>query len=121
VHFTELLAMGGLVIQYEPTTTTLLELYLEVYQFFLQAGWLGYFQRLQGFDQQQVLQFARNIQEDYSIVQGVQILVTEEDIAQVSGLPVNGIRSFNCKHIILNAQQDFLLRGEQIEPKGRGV
>jgi len=27
VHFTELLSMGGLVIRYEPTTTTLLELY----------------------------------------------------------------------------------------------
>jgi hypothetical protein len=44
--------MGGPVIRYEPATTTLLELYPEVYQIFLQAGWLGYFQRLQGFDQQ---------------------------------------------------------------------
>ena len=58
MYFTELIAMGGSVIQYEPTTTTLLELYPEVHQIFLQAGWLGYFQRLQGFDQQQVLQFA---------------------------------------------------------------
>jgi hypothetical protein len=58
VHFTELLAIGGPVIWYEPTTTNLLELYPEVYQIFLQAGWVGYFQRLQGFDQQQVLQFA---------------------------------------------------------------
>jgi hypothetical protein len=46
VHFTELLAMGGHVIRYEPTMTTLLELYPEVHQIFLQAGWLGYFQRL---------------------------------------------------------------------------
>jgi hypothetical protein len=113
--------MGGSVIRYEPATTALLELYPEAYQIFLQAGWLGYFQRLQGFDQQQVLQFAQNLQEDHSIVQGVQISVTEEDIAQVSGLPTNGIRMFSRKHIILNAQQDFLLPGEQIEPKGRGV
>jgi hypothetical protein len=28
---------------------------------------------------------------------------------------------FSRKHIILNAQQDFLLPGEQIEPKGWGV
>jgi hypothetical protein len=28
---------------------------------------------------------------------------------------------FSRKHIILNAQQDFLLPGEQIEPKGQGV
>jgi hypothetical protein len=121
VHFTERLAMGGPVIRHEPATTALLELYPEVYQIFLQAGWLGYFQRLQGFEQQQVLQFAQNLQEDHSIVQGVRIPVTEEDIAQVSGLPTNGIRWFSRKHIILNAQQDFFLPGEQIEPKGRGV
>jgi hypothetical protein len=42
---------------------------------------MGYFQKLQGFDQQQVLQFARNLQEDHSIVQGVRIPVTKEDIA----------------------------------------
>jgi hypothetical protein len=104
VHSTELLAMGGPVIRYEPTTTTLLELYPEVYQIFQQAGWLGYFHRLQGFDQQQVLQFARNLQEDHSIVEGVRIPVTKEDIAQVLGLPVTGIRWFSRKHIILNAQ-----------------
>ena len=46
LHFTELLAMGGPVIRYELATTALLELYPEVYQIFLQAGWLGYFQRL---------------------------------------------------------------------------
>jgi hypothetical protein len=118
VHFTERLAMGGPVIRHKPTTTALLELYPEVYQIFLQAGWLGYFQRLQGFDQQQVLQFAQNLQEDHSMVQGVRIPVTEEDIAQVSGLPINGIRWFSRKHFILNAQQNFLLPGEQIEPKG---
>jgi hypothetical protein len=121
VYFTELLAMGGSVIRYEPATTALLELYPEAYQIFLQAGWLSYFQRLQGFDQQQVLQFAQNLQGDHSIVQGVRISVTEEDIAQVSGLPTNGIRLFSRKHIILNAQQDFLLPEEQIEFKGRGV
>jgi hypothetical protein len=46
MHFTEMLAMGGPVIRYEPAKTTLLELYLEFYQIFLQADWLGYFQRL---------------------------------------------------------------------------
>jgi hypothetical protein len=52
MYFTELLAMGGSVIHYELAMTTLLELYPEAYQIFLQAGWLGYFQRVQGFDQQ---------------------------------------------------------------------
>jgi hypothetical protein len=102
-YFIELLAMGGSIIRYEPATTALLEHYPEAYHFFLQAGWLGYFQRLQWYDQQQVLQFAQNLQEDHSIVQGVHILVIEEDIAEVLGLLTNGIRMFSRKHIILNA------------------
>lgn len=55
------------------------------------------------------------------MVQGVQIPVTEEDIDQVSTLPTNGTRWFSRKHLILNAQQDFLLPGEHVEAKGRGV
>jgi hypothetical protein len=113
--------MGGPAIRHEPGSIALLELHPEVYQIFQQAGWVDYFQRLQGFDPQQVLEFARNLQEGYSTVQGVRIPVSEDDIAQVSGLPVTGIRWFSRKHIILNAQQDFLLPGEQVEPKGRGV
>jgi hypothetical protein len=121
VYFIELVAMGGSVIWYKIATIALLELYPKAYQIFLQAGWLSYFQRLQGFDQQQVLQFSQNLQGDHSIVQGVRISVTEEDIAQVLGLPTNGIRLFNRKHIILNAQRDFLLPEEQIKFKDRGV
>jgi hypothetical protein len=66
-----MVAMGGSVIWNEPTTTALLEHYPVAYQIFQQAGWLNYFQRLQGYDEQQVLQFAQNLQEDHSIVQGV--------------------------------------------------
>jgi hypothetical protein len=73
--------MGGSVIWNEPATTTLLEHYPVAYQIFQQAGWLSYFQRLQWYNEQQVLQFAQNLQEDHSVIQGVQISVTEEDIA----------------------------------------
>ena len=47
--------------------------------------------------------------------------MTEEDIVQVSELPTNGTRWFSRKHLILNAQQDFLLPGKHVETKGRGV
>ena len=113
--------MGGNLITYEPGTTELLELYPEVYQIFLQAEWVDYFRRLPDFNTQQVLEFACNLREGFSTVQGVRILVTEEDVAQVSGLPTNGIRWFSRKHVILNAQQGFFLPGEHVEAKGRGV
>ena len=82
--------MGGNLITHEPATTALLELYPEAYQIFLQVGWLDYFRRLPDFDPQQVLEFACNLTEGFSVVQGVQIPVTEEVIAQVTGLPTNG-------------------------------
>jgi len=113
--------MGGNLITHEAGTTALLELYPKAYQILLQAGWVDYFRRLPNFNTQQVREFACNLREGFSIVQGVQIPVTEEVIAQVSGLPTNGTRWFSRKHLILNAQQDFLLPVEQVEAKGRGV
>jgi hypothetical protein len=81
--------MGGSIIRNEPATTVLLEHYPAAYEIFQQAGWLNYFHRLPAYNEQQVLQFARNLQEDHSVVEGVRIPVTEEGIAEVSGLPMN--------------------------------
>jgi hypothetical protein len=113
--------MGGSAIRNEPATTALLEQYPEAYQIFEQAGWLNYFRRLQGYNEQQVLQFALNLQEHHSVVNGVRISVTEEDIAAVSGLPTDGARIFSRKHIIRGAQQNFFLPEEQVIFKGRGI
>ena len=93
----------------------------EAYQIFQQAGWTAYFERLGEFDQEQVLEFAQNLQGDFSVVQGVRISVTEEDIVQFSGLPAIGTRWFSRKRVILNAHQDYLRPDEPVELKGRGV
>jgi hypothetical protein len=113
--------MGGSAIRNEPATTALLEQYPEAYQIFEQAGWLNYFRRLQGYNEQQVLQFALNLREHHSVVNGVRISVTEEDIAAVSGLPTDGARIFSRKHTIKDAQQNFFLPEEQVILKGRGI
>jgi hypothetical protein len=113
--------MGGSAIRNEPATTALLEQYPEAYQIFEQAGWLNYFRRLQWYNEQQVLEFALNLQEHHSVVNGVRISVTEEDIAAVSGLPTDGARIFSRKHIIRGAQQNFFLPEEQVIFKGRGI
>jgi hypothetical protein len=113
--------MGGPVVRKEPATTALLEHYPAAYQIFEQAGWLHYFRRLQGYNEPQVLQFARNLQENHSVVAGVRISVTEQDISAVSGLPMDGTRQFSRKHIIGDVQQSFFLAGERIILKGRGV
>jgi hypothetical protein len=113
--------MGGPVVRKEPATTALLEHYPAAYQIFEQAGWLHYFRRLQGYNEPQTLQFARNLQDNHSVVAGVRISVTEQDISAVSGLPMDGTRQFSRKHIIGDVQQSFFLAGERSVPKGRGV
>jgi hypothetical protein len=121
LYCTKPAAMGGSAIRNEPATTALLEQYPEAYQIFEQAGWLNYFRRLQWYNEQQVLQFALNLQEHHSVVNGVRISVTEEDIAAVSGLPTDGARIFSRKHTIKDAQQNFFLPEEQVILKGRGI
>jgi hypothetical protein len=113
--------MGGPVVRKEPATTALLEHYPAAYQIFEQAGWLHYFRRLQGYNEPQALQFAHNLQDNHSVVAGVRIAVTEQDISAVSGLPMNGTQQFSHKHIIGDVQQSFFLAGERIVLKGRGV
>jgi hypothetical protein len=113
--------MGGPVVRKEPATTALLEHYPAAYQIFEQAGWLQYFRRLQGYNESQTLQFARNLQDNHSVVADVRISVTEQDISAVSGLPMDGTRQFSRKHIIGDVQQSFFLAGERRVPKGRGV
>ena len=113
--------MGGAVIRKEPATTALLEHYPTTYQIFEQVGWLNYFRRLQGYNEQQVLQFAQNLQENHFVVAGIRISVTEDDIAAVLGLPSDGTRMFIRNHIIRDVQQSFFLPEERIVLKGRGV
>jgi hypothetical protein len=113
--------MGGAVVRKEPATTALLEHYPAAYQIFEQAGWLNYFRRLQGYNEHQVLQFTRNLQENHSVVAGIRISLTEQDISAISGLSIDGTRQFSRKHIIGDVQQSFFLAGEIIVLKGREV
>jgi hypothetical protein len=63
--------MGGPVVRKEHATTALLEHYPTAYQIFEQANWLHYFRRLQGYNEPQALQFARNLQDNHSVVAGI--------------------------------------------------
>lgn len=65
--------MGGSAVRHEPGYVNLMQLFPEVYQIFQQAGWTVYFERLGEFDQGQVLEFAQNLQDDFSMVQGARI------------------------------------------------
>jgi hypothetical protein len=113
--------MGGSTVRYEPATLDSLLLHPEAYQIFLQAGWISYFKKLKGFNEDEVLEFSQNLTEGYSMVNGVRIPVSEESIVAVTGLPRTGDRWFNRKTHLLDAQKGFLVNTEQVQTKGRGA
>jgi hypothetical protein len=113
--------MGGSIVRYEPTNLDTLLLHPEAYQIFLQVGWISYFKKLQGFNEDEVLEFSQNLTKGYSMVNGVRILVSEESIFVVTGLSTTGDRWFNKKTHISNEQKAFLFENDKIRTKGQGA
>ena len=82
--------MGGRSMQHEPEDTTRVQNNQEVWKVFENAGWNVYFDRLKGSNEEIVTEFTLNLREGSSWVREIEILVTEEAIAEVSGLSQNG-------------------------------
>jgi len=70
---------------------------LEACQIFKDIGWFEFGQRLEGLDGGVAMEFARNLERNQMEVKGLKLEVTEEVIAQVMGLLVEGKRWFNRK------------------------
>jgi hypothetical protein len=68
--------MGGSVVRYELANLDTLLLRPEAYQIFLQADWISYFKKLQGFNEDEVLEFSQNLTKEYSMVNGVRIPIS---------------------------------------------
>ena len=81
--------MGGRTVRSEPHKMTVSDAARKILE---NAGWLNYFNRLQESNEAVVLEFLQNLQENHSIVGGKRIEVTEDIIAETSGLPAVGPR-----------------------------
>jgi hypothetical protein len=92
-----------------------------VYRIFENAGWIVYFEQLQGFNENHALEFARNLDGEQSMVRGMRIPVTEEIIAEVNHLPRTRERWFVHKTPLPTAKADFLREGEVVWPRGKGM
>jgi len=99
-------------MRYEPENLDALLLHPDVYQKFLQVGWISYFEKLQGFNESE-LEFSQNLIEGYLMVHGVRIPVTGETMVVVTALPTTGERWFSRKEHPPGAQKGFLMDDEQ--------
>ena len=79
--------MGGRSIRREPQVLTVSDAAWEILS---RAGWIVYLNRLQESNKIAEINFFQNLQEYHSMVRGRQIAVTNEIIAEVSGLPAVG-------------------------------
>ena len=79
--------MGGRSIQREPQVLTVSDAAWEI---LTRAGWLVYLNRLQESNETIAIEFLQNLQEYHSTVRGRHIAVTDDIIAEVSGLPATG-------------------------------
>ena len=108
--------MGGLAVHREPENLNAICQDLEVYRIFENSGWIVYFEQLQGFNENDALEFSRNLDGEQSMVRGMRIPVTEEIIAEVTHLPRTGEWWFVRKTPLPTAKADFLREGKVVRP-----
>ena len=77
----------GIPAHHEPLNTQELRKNPAVFSIFQAAGWIDFFERLDGFNQEAALQFALNLIETHSEVWGLRIEVSEAIISEVTAIP----------------------------------
>ena len=110
--------MGGKAIRSEPQKLTVSAAAREILE---REGWLNYFSRLQESNETVALAFLQNLQEDHSIVRGKRIAVTDDIIAEVSGLPTVGPVWTLKKERLQKIMEIFQDEGQRLTVKGKGV
>ena len=76
----------GIPARHEPLDTQELRQNPTVLAIFQAAGWLEFFERLDGFNQEVALQFALNLIDTHSEVWGLRIEVSEAIISEVTAI-----------------------------------
>ena len=95
-------------MRHEPENIVSIRNNTEVWQVFFDVGWDIYFDRLQGFDGGITMKFALNLEENYSRVRVLEVPITEEVIAEVSGLRQQGQQWFSRKFSLAEFPNFFL-------------
>ena len=107
---------------HEPLTIEKLQSHQQACQIFQDVGWMTYFERFQGFDEQTTLEFVLNLDEEgeSSHVRGLRVSASEETIASVSGLSRIEQRWFNRKTAMSEFLEEFLVGDETVRTNRKG-
>jgi len=110
--------MGGRSIRREPQVLTVSDATREI---LARAGWLVYLNHVQESNETVAIEFLQNLQENHFAVRGKHIVVSDDVIAEVSGLPATGpiwtLKKERLKKII----EIFQDEGQNLTVRGKGV
>ena len=98
----------GIPARHEPLDTQELRKNTTVLAIFQAVGWLEFFERLDGFNQESALQFALNVTDTHSEVWGLRIEVSEAIISEVTAIPQVGKAWFGQRVPTTSAREAFL-------------
>jgi hypothetical protein len=110
--------MGGRSVRWEPTLLQVTEHAREILH---HLGWTEYFNRLQGYDTDITIEFFQKLQGETSMVRDIRIPVTQEIVAEVTGLPNTGIQWSGRYTMLKEAVESFVDPGEELDKKGKGL
>ena len=79
---------------------------VEAVRRFNTCGWLGYFLRLNAFDEEATTEFTRMFDEGEASIWGLTVIATEELIVEVTGLPAIG-EHYPSTHDVRSARAQF--------------
>ena len=111
----------GIPAHHEPLNTQELRKNPAVFSIFQAAGWIEFFEQLDGFNREAALQFALNLIETYSEVWGLRIEVSEAIISEVTTIPQVGRAWFGRRVPTTTTFKSFLIKGEQVQTSRRGI
>jgi len=95
-------------VRSEPLDTIEVYKYNGVVEIFTRAVWMGYFEKLQGFDESVALEFALTLQEGEATVRGIKIPITTEILARVTGLEEEGEAWFERRKPFASLREEFV-------------
>jgi len=110
--------MGGRSVHQEPTLIQVIE---QARTILHHLGWTYYFNWLQGYDMNTMLELFQNLQGGVSVVRDIPIMVTEEIVAEVTCLPNTCIQWIGKYTTLKETLESFVDPGEELDKKGKGL
>jgi hypothetical protein len=113
--------MGGATNRNEPNNIENIRKNPAVMRIFEQAGWLQFLEKFQGFDFDLTMEFAQSFDGKQATVRRLNILVSEESMSRITGLPLQGEKWYKNFKVAPESWIPFLKVPSPLPDLRRGI